>query len=161
MSVIYNTTCIQQINDQNVILHTPVDDFSTFQHYNSIYSMLPSCYGLSDYLAMNEIGVNKNRSSPYLNLYGNDVLLGFIDTGVDYQHPCFTNENKTSKILRIWDQTIQTGQLPDGFFYGSEYTNIDINLALNSADPLSIVPSYDSIGHGTWVNGLHTRFVFF
>ena len=78
---------------------------------------------------------------PPLSLTGQGVILCFIDTGIDYQNPVFLDENGNSRILAIWDQTVQTGAPPDGLKYGSEYRREDINLALRSEDPYSIVPS--------------------
>ncbi len=68
------------------------------------------------------------------------MILCFIDTGIDYQNPVFLDENGNSRVLAIWDQTVQTGAPPDGLKYGSEYRREDINLALRSEDPYSIVP---------------------
>jgi peptidoglycan/xylan/chitin deacetylase (PgdA/CDA1 family) len=84
---------------------------------------------------------------PPLSLTGQGVILCFIDTGIDYQNPVFLDENGNSRILAIWDQTVQTGAPPDGLKYGSEYRREDINLALRSEDPYSIVPSRDENGH--------------
>ncbi len=61
----------------------------------------------------------------------------------------FRREDGTSRIFSIWDQTIQDGTPPEGFCFGTEYTNEQINLALQSEDPLSVVPSTDEDGHGT------------
>lgn len=61
----------------------------------------------------------------------------------------FRKEDGTSRILSIWDQTIQDGTPPAGFDIGTEYTNEQINEALRSDDPFSIVPSTDEDGHGT------------
>lgn len=46
---------------------------------------------------------------PPLSLTGQGVILCFIDTGIDYQNPVFLDENGNSRILAIWDQTVQTG----------------------------------------------------
>ena len=60
--------------------------------------------------------------------------------------------------MSIWDQTVQ--DLGEGkeilplFKYGVEYTAEDINRALESDNPLSIVPSRDEIGHGTVMAGV-------
>lgn len=40
---------------------------------------------------------------------------------------------------------------PQGLYYGTEYTEEMINAALRSEDPLQIVPSVDTDGHGTFV----------
>ena len=69
-------------------------------------------------------------------------------------NPVFLDENGNSRILAIWDQTVQTGAPPDGLKYGSEYRREDINLALRSEDPYSIVPSRDENGHGSILAGV-------
>ena len=91
---------------------------------------------------------------PPLNLTGQGVILCFIDTGIDYRDPAFLDENGNSRILALWDQTIQTGTPPDGLKYGSEYRREDINRALRSEDPYSIVPSRDTNGHGSVLAGV-------
>ena len=91
---------------------------------------------------------------PPLNLTGQGVILCFIDTGIDYRDPAFLDENGNSRILALWDQTIQTGTPPDGLKYGSEYRREDINRALRSEDPYSIVPSLDTNGHGSVLAGV-------
>ena len=42
-------------------------------------------------------------------------------------------------------------QPPFRFFYGREYTEEDINEALSQENPLSVVPSVDTNGHGTFL----------
>ena len=66
-----------------------------------------------------------------------------------FRSPVFRDYAGKSRIVGIWDQTIQTGTPPEGFEYGSEYTNEMINEALASEDPLSVVPSTDANGHGS------------
>lgn len=118
------------------------------------YRVYPSCYGLLDNPSLDASGITRVRSLPNLNLNGTGVLVAIIDTGIDYTHEAFRFTDGTSKIIRIWDQTIQTGTKPEGFYYGSEYTNEQINEALNSEDPLSVVPSTDDNGHGTFLAGV-------
>lgn len=127
--------------------------------------VVPHVYGLlsSDEL-LEEIGVAQVQRQPNLSLYGQGVLIGFIDTGIDYTHPAFLNADGTSRIWSIWDQTILESDVidgekvyvhtPDGFDYGREYTTEDINEALASADPWSVVPSRDTNGHGTFMAGV-------
>ncbi len=69
--------------------------------------------------------------------------------GIDYTNEVFRNEDGSSRILAIWDQTIQTGQPPEGFQYGTEYTREDIDEALQSENPYALVSSRDENGHGT------------
>jgi len=74
--------------------------------------------------------------------------------GVNYNSPVFCNPDGSSRILAIWDQTIQTGTPPEGFQYGTEYTREDINRALQSEAPFSVVPSRDENGHGSILAGV-------
>lgn len=41
------------------------------------------------------------------DLRGQGVLVAVIDSGVDYFHPDFRNEDGTTRIVSLWDQTIQ------------------------------------------------------
>ena len=95
------------------------------------------------------------RRLPALELFGNGVLVGFVDTGIDYTHPAFMNADGTSRILSIWDQTIEGGEKkPKGFAYGCEYSNEQINEAISASNPYEIVPSRDTEGHGTFMAGV-------
>ncbi|MDR1693287.1 MAG: S8 family peptidase [Oscillospiraceae bacterium] len=95
-------------------------------------------------------GITAVWQQPFLSLRGSGVLLGFVDTGIDYTKQTFQYENKTSKIKYIWDQTIN-GNPPETIRFGSVYTQDDINKALASADPYSVVPTRDEHGHGTFL----------
>ena len=81
-------------------------------------------------------------------------MIGFVDTGIDYTNPVFRKLDGSTRIVGIWDQTIQDGLVPDGFAYGSEYTEEMLNQALQSEDPKVIVPTEDTITHGTFVASL-------
>ena len=51
--------------------------------------------------------------TPQYDLLGTGLLVAVIDSGVDYFHPDFRNEDGSSRILAIWDQTAcNTGALP-------------------------------------------------
>ena len=36
-------------------------------------------------------------------LTGEGILMGFVDTGIDYRSPAFRNSDGTSRIKYIWD----------------------------------------------------------
>ena len=73
-----------------------------------------------------------------------------MDTGIDYRKDAFKFEDGSTKILGIWDQTVD-GKRQDDLYFGSTYTSDDINNANRSSDPYSIVPSVDEDGHGTFL----------
>ena len=118
------------------------------------YSSIPRCYTLLDMEAMGQAGITPVQSYPTLELMGENVMIGFVDTGIDYTHPVFRGLDGRTRIEAIWDQTLQEGPMPDGFLYGSEYTREEIDRALAAEDPFSIVPSRDGNGHGTYVASL-------
>jgi len=113
------------------------------------YSFFPSVFCLTSRLDFEKTGINKVQQNPNFALFGQGILVGIIDTGIDYQHKAFLNKDGTSRIVSIWDQTIQDGVPPEGMLYGTEYKNEEINLALKSDNPLAIIPSIDENGHGT------------
>ncbi len=89
-----------------------------------------------------------------LKLTGKGCIFCCIDTGVDYVSPVFRNEDGTTRILAIWDQTIQDGVAPEELNFGTVYTREQINEALLAEDPYSIVPSRDELGHGSALAGV-------
>ena len=98
---------------------------------------------------MNETGISVLQNYPGLNLRGKGIMIGFLDTGIDYENEIFRNIDGSSRITAICNRT-QNGQPPDTFTYGSEYTNNQINQALKSDNPKEIVPVSDENGHGTF-----------
>ena len=96
----------------------------------------------------------QSGSAAGVPLTGAGVLLACIDSGADYTHPDFRNPDGSTRILRLWDQTVPQGPPPEGYRLGTLYTQEQINRALDSADPLGLVPSRDTSGHGTAVLGI-------
>lgn len=92
-------------------------------------------------------------------LLGNGVLVAILDSGIDYFHPDFRNQDGSTRILRIWDQTAVWQPEQEGlsrYQRGREYTEAQINQALEQSsrqEGLRIVPVTDSTtsGHGTAV----------
>ena len=150
----YHPVCIEAIGSRYAVMHLAGD--TSMQNILSDYniSMLPALYGLLGTAGLEESGILYFHRSPYLNLRGSGVMIGVIDTGIDYRHQAFTYEDRTTKIYSIWDQTIRDGESPEGFIYGTEYTSEQINRALAAENSLAVVPSQDENGHGTFIAGV-------
>lgn len=119
--------------------------------YEFPYYAIPKCYTLLDMQALEQTGIARVQNFPTLELNGEGVMIGFVDTGINYRDPVFRNLDGTTRIISIWDQSIQTGTAPERLIYGSEYSREQINEALQADNPESVVPSMDVNGHGTFV----------
>ncbi|MBR1693364.1 MAG: S8 family peptidase [Lachnospiraceae bacterium] len=153
--------CYQQIDDELYIVYGSEREIGGYG-INTEYESIPKCYGLMDiagaqlegdfqefnFQPLISTGILEVNNSP-LSLTGKGVILAFIDTGIRYDLDVFRWEDGSSRILAIWDQTIQTGTPPEGLFYGTEFTSEQINEALAVGNPYDILPSRDEIGHGT------------
>ena len=149
----FNTECITVIDQRFAIAYVKKNGRTSIYGQNYPYNTIPRCFGLMDTQMLEDVGVAQVRRST-LDLYGNGVLIGMIDTGIDYEHPAFRYEDGSSKIYSLWDQTIE-GDPEDTFLgYGTEYTKEQIEEALKSDVPQQKVPSKDESGHGTFLAGL-------
>lgn len=93
-------------------------------------------------------------------LTGKGVIIGVVDTGIDWRHADFIKPDGTSRILYLWDMTDDSfaasggkiGTAPPVLQQGSDagpgtiYTNAQINAALKNR---GTVNSMDNFGHGT------------
>ncbi|WP_243444927.1 bile acid germinant receptor pseudoprotease CspC [Romboutsia maritimum] len=90
-------------------------------------------------------------NNPYINISGKGIIIAVIDSGIDYLHPDFIKDDGTSKIISIWDQESDKGNIPEGFIFGSEFSNSQINEAIKENNgSLSV----DNIGTGTIAAGI-------
>ncbi|ONI42080.1 hypothetical protein AN639_10730 [Candidatus Epulonipiscium fishelsonii] len=118
------------------------------------YARMATLYGLNSEEALQDAGILVFHDYPFGELRGDGILLGFVDTGIDYTNYNFRFEDGSTRIVSLWDQSIQSENHPEGFAIGTEYTRENINDALQNEDPLSVVPSKDSVGHGTFLAGV-------
>lgn len=100
------------------------------------------------------------QGSDSINLKGEGVIVGIIDTGIDYLNNIFMDETGKTRIEFIWDQGVNTkgNENNNNIPYGTIYTSNDINKAINAyrngENPYDIVPSRDEVGHGTHMASL-------
>ena len=146
--------CVQRIDEDYDTLYYPREGLPEFSVKDYTYTAIPKCYGLLDRTALEASGIIRMQEQPALSLKGDGVLMGFIDTGIDYTNPLFRYADGSSRIIRLWDQTIENGEPPEGIIYGAEYTQAQISEALKSGNPYSMVPSRDENGHGTFLAGV-------
>lgn len=81
----------------------------------------------------------------FTGLNGAGVIVGNVDTGVDFDHANFKDALGNTRILKIWDQTNGLGPAPGGFSYGTEWNSAQINSLTSTAG--------DTHGHGTHTMG--------
>lgn len=153
------TRCVNLVSQEYAIVHAPLSGVLPLSFTQHTYSAIPKLYGLQDTTALEAAGILPVFSQPNLMSTGQGILIGMIDTGIDYTNPLFQNPDGTSRILRLWDQTIESENTPEavaGFqpFYGTVYSQEDLNRALTSEQPLELVPSTDTSGHGTFLAGV-------
>lgn len=146
--------CVQRISEDYDIFYFPRRGLPTLSIGSYSYTTIPKCYGLLDTTALEASGILRMQNQPVLSLKGTGVLVGFIDTGIDYTNPLFRYADGSSRIVRIWDQSSMEGTPPEGILYGAEYTKETIDRALASSNPYALVPSRDVNGHGTFLAGV-------
>lgn len=91
-----------------------------------------------------------------LSLRGKGTLIGIVDSGIDYENAEFRNEDGTTRIVSLWDQSVN-GRPPAGYLAGTEYTREQIDAALATEEKevrRQMVKTSDVSGHGTAVAGI-------
>ena len=138
------------------------------------FGIMQKCYGLLSEEELAASGVLQLREGPFTNFYGSGVLLGFVDTGINFADKAFRNADGSTRLVGLWDQTLNVeredteeaesvqesevagtiygmeGKITSDFaFYGREFSEDEINRALREENPYTMVPSRDENGHGS------------
>lgn len=149
----YPNSTYNLINEKYAVLHLPISYFDDNAIQEFGYFILPKCFGLTTFVTNSMEGIKAHSVYAGENT-GGGILVGIIDSGIDYRSTYFIKKDNTTKIELLWDQSIDSNNYPEGFYYGTEYTANDINIALHAENPLEIVPSMDIIGEGTAMAGV-------
>ncbi len=137
------------------------------------FGIMQKCYGLLSEEELAASGVLQLREGPFTNLRGSGVLLGFVDTGIDFAEKAFRNADGSTRLVGLWDQTAEEArdaQVEDSqrgatstesvygmgdrtnadyAFYGREFSKEEINLALQAENPYEVLSFRDENGHGS------------
>lgn len=138
------------------IVNLPEEDLQAFAQLPQIEYVEKPIRLFFSVLSGRSVSCIRPLENPPWSLTGKGILMACIDSGIDYMHEDFRKEDGTTRILRLWDQTIE-GNPPEGYRIGTEYTEEEINQAIQASTPqerYSIVPSRDLSGHGTAVAGI-------
>ena len=147
----FGNDCLQIINERYYCAYEKLTNIPNFGVAANTYNAIPKLYGLMDTTSVAATGSIRLQNQLGLELTGKGVIVGFIDTGIDYTNNCFLNSTGQTRIISIWDQTDNSGTPPQNFYYGSEYTMEQINAAIEFEEPQNIVSHRDENGHGTFM----------
>lgn len=148
--------CVLPLGSGYELWYNAEETYRKISIQSDSYVVVPKCYGLLDDSALAASGILRLQNQPRLNLKGEGVLVGVIDTGIQYELDAFRNPDGSTRIAAIWDQSMNLEGIPapENFGYGTEYDREIINQALASENPRQIVPVIDEIGHGTYLAGI-------
>lgn len=144
---VFSPDCINVLSNQYAMVYKQIENINEMSINEYGYNSFPKMYGLLDMSALDDIGVQRLRRIPGFDLKGRDVIVGFIDTGINYNLDIFRKEDGSTRILGIWDQTIYENEEKSFYSYGRYYTRQDIDKDLQTND--KNVRTVDDNGHGT------------
>ena len=80
---------------------------------------------------------------------GKDVIIGYVDQGLDHNHPDFQDALGNTRVLYYWDHTLpfDAVRTPAAYGYGQVWTAADIDNDICTSNE-------ESSGHGTSVSGV-------
>ena len=144
VSLLDGEECYQLIDENFAIVYRKRDEQESMA-VQDVSFFRPYCFGLLQEENLEEIGVNRVRRISGFDYRGSGILLGFVDTGIDYTHPVFLTASGVSRVKTIWDQNTQSGEPPEGFLYGTKFGEAEISAG---------TAPKDENGHGTFLAGI-------
>ena len=106
--------CIQSVDARFKVGYYPRAELPPLSVVDYSYSAIPKCFCLTDYSALEVTNILFLQNQPVLDLNGEGVMIGFVDTGIEYRNPVFRNEDGSTRIAAIWDQTIPGADAMEG-----------------------------------------------
>ena len=139
---------VRELSNGYAVITTPknlIDAISNLEQI--IFIEKPKRLEYSVLNGKRESCINQVQQDNFLNngmgLFGEGVIVGIADGGIDYTNSVFRNQDGSTRILRLWDQVTDT-----------VYSESDINQALMLENSYTKVNSRDLTGHGTHVAGI-------
>lgn len=156
-AVYIKANIVNNYEDTNEI-KSLVNQYFRSENFEVVYVLPPEVYTLQQVSAIQASNVGLLQTELALNLKGKGVVVGIVDTGIDYLNDEFKDENGNTRINKIWDQTIGFNKINNNLVLGKIYDKDQINEAIGvynrGGNPYEIVPSKDEIGHGTNMAGI-------
>ena len=78
---VFRPDCMQVINEDFVTIYENIEKSGPISFKKYGYGGVPKCFGLLDTSSVENIGVLRVRRQPDFDLLGNNILIGFVDTG--------------------------------------------------------------------------------
>ncbi len=128
-----------------------LNELATGPHIFKIESHVAKYQVLNDSMVIHNRVIQVNQgNAPLLQGYdGTGVVMGFIDTGIDFSHPDFKDALGHSRIKWLWDHRSVNGpNTPQPYNYGQQFSNTDIDAG--SCTSFDLLNS----SHGTNVAGI-------
>jgi hypothetical protein len=143
-------TCVQYVNRNFSVFYRSRDDIlKDIERFPLGNFGVPHCYTQLNTESLEETNILSMQNQPALQLRGNGVILGFLDSGFAIREAVFRKADGKTRVLELWDQTDQNGLPPQDMLYGSAYTGEEIDRWLQEGR--ADLPGADANGHGTKV----------
>ncbi|WP_143315335.1 S8 family peptidase [Clostridium sp. HBUAS56017] len=125
-----------------------------------VYVKPAEMYTLQQISPIEATQVNFLQLNLPLSLTGRGVNVAILDSGIDYLSPEFMDANGQTRIELIWDMTIPSENSSNtntphfGTVFSKEKIQDAINASREGKSPYDIVPTQDTLGHGTSMAGI-------
>ncbi|MBI5837877.1 MAG: S8 family serine peptidase [Candidatus Eisenbacteria bacterium] len=123
-----------------------VDAIAALPEVTGIHGAAPVELELDSSVPATNASALRGAGPAFTGLNGAGVVVGDVDTGIDYKHGAFKDAAGLTRIVGLWDQTDAVGPNPGAYPYGSEWTPASINAGT--------AREKDTGGHGTHVMGI-------
>ncbi|HJX30100.1 MAG TPA: hypothetical protein VJ885_19520, partial [Thermoanaerobaculia bacterium] len=71
--------------------------------------------------------IRSQSAGTFTGRTGAGVVVGVVDSGIDYDHPDFVDASGNTRIVALWDQQSSAGPAPAAYGYGTECTSTEIS----------------------------------